>query len=435
MTKPDNRMKPRVLNILTHEPDYRFKTEEPRPSVSWDTADDSWVGIYRNEIPNKLAKEVLAYTDEFIYEVWQPDYRADRIYSHTFDGGETHRLFPAHSEKKRHGLKQRSELYSPAMVDFLKEYSQEHPVILNLNGDLAALSIDILTVSQHIPVLQTFRGTLHLPKTMAFRPRRNFLASVNYLQRHQEVKRVAAHVDYVTYQNDMYYQEMVKLFRAPTAKLTSGCDFSFWKSLDQRTSRAALDLPSDKTILLVSSLLVLRKQVAELIEVLKELDSTYDFLLIVSGHGTEAYEQYLQDIARPLLEKDKARFVGYVTGETLRHYYNSADLFVNPSASEGGPVSAMKALACETPVFSTDSGNVAERMRENGSGILVGVTDFAEWKRVLAEFMEGRRPPQFDREEAESYYDWQRIAAKFAEIYHQLGLRYNLYQPATHVLP
>ena len=417
-------MKTHVINILPHEPDYRFMAGEPRPPVHWDTPDGDWVGIYGNEIPNKLGKEVLQYTDEFEYEVWQPDYRADQVYSHRFEDGLVHRLFPAHQEKEIHGLKLRPRLHSPALVGYIQEYSQQHPVVINLNGDLNPLNVAIMKNGKHLPILQTFRGTLHLPKTMLFKSRRNFPAAFTYLIKHWEAQRVMPNIDYVTYQNDLYYDQLTQLFHGPTAKLTSGCNFSFWHKLDQDTCRQALGLPLKKPIFLISSLLISRKQVDKTIEVFKELDAAYDFMLIISGHGSDQYEQYLQALARPLVDKGKVKFVGYITGEEARSYYNSADLFINSSASEGGPVSAMKALACETPVFSTDNGNVAERMRDNHSGILVGTDAYDQWKHALARFMDGSPLKKFDRAEAEEHYDWQKIAAKFSDIYRYLSQQY-----------
>ena len=417
-------MKTRIINILPHEPDYRFKSDEPRPPVSWDTPDGNWVGIYRNEIPNKLGKEVLRYTDEFEYEVWQPDYRADTVYSHRFEDGLVHRLFPAQRARELHGLRLRTYLQSPQLVQYLTEYSQQHPVVVNLNGDLAPLNVAVMKQGRQLPILQTFRGTLHLPKTMMLRPRRNVLASLTYLYKHWEAKQVMAHVDYVTYQNDQYQSELTELFPGPKAKLTSGCDFSFWCPLDQNQCRRALGLPPKKPIFLISSLLIFRKQVDRVIQVFKELDASYDFLLVISGHGTEAYEQYLRELAQPLIDKNKVEFVGYITGERARNYYNSADMFINPSYSEGGPVSAMKALACETLVFSTNSGNVAERMRDNRSGLLVGMQSYAQWKHALARFMDGEPIKKFDRQEAKQHYDWQEIAAGFAKIYRALSQKY-----------
>ena len=418
-------MKPHIINILPHEPDYRFKVDDPRPPVSWDTSDGQWVGIYRNEIPDKLGKEVLQFTDEFEYEVWQPDYRADQVYSHRFEDGLVHRLFPAHQEKEWYGVKQRMTLHSPALLAYLESYRQTHPVIVNLNGDLNPLSVAVMAAGRDFPILQTFRGTLHLPKTMVFKPRLNVLAGFTYLARHRRSPAGGPNVDYVTYQNDEHYQAMVKLFRTPTAKLTSGCDFSFWQHDDQDACRTRIGVPLHKPVFLTSSLLLLRKQVDKLIKIFLKLDGTYDFVLLISGHGTDQFEQYLRNLAQPLVDKGKVRFAGYLTGVEMRDYYNSADLFINSSASEGGPVSAMKAIACETLVLATESGNVAERMRDNGSGILVGTEAFTQWEHELVRFLDGAFVKKFDRNEAEEHYDWQKIAAQFARIYRELSQKYH----------
>jgi len=414
----------KVINVLPHEPDYRFMADEPRPSVNWDTPDGNWVGIYNNEIPNKLGNEVLRYTDEFSYEVWQPDYRADKMYHHQFENGLVHRLFPAGRIKEWYGFKGRWQLISPALVQYLTKYSRENEVVVNLNGDFGVLNAAIMAEAKKIPILQTFRGTLRLPKTLMLKPRLNVLAAVTYLKKHWQAQRLMQHVDFVTYQNNLYQKELRQLFNGLTAKLTSGCDFSFWHNLDQATCRNELAIPLNKPVFLVSSLLKPLKQIDKVIQVFKELDTTHDFLLIISGHGTDQYEQYLRALAQPLITKDKVRLVGYITGEQARCYYNSADLFINSSTSEGGPVSAMKALACETPVFSTDIGNVAERMRNNGAGMLVGISNYAQWRQQLARFMDGVSVKKFDRAEAKEQYDWQKIATKFSEIYRGLGHRY-----------
>lgn len=413
-------MKIKIINILPHIPDYDFLSSEPRPPVNWDTPDGNWVGIYRNEIPNKLGREVLKFTDEFEYEVWQPDYRADKMYSHCFEDGLTHRLFPAKDVKELHGLKIKSELRSPEMVTFLDDYSQTNEVVINLNGDFCNLSYDILKNCGHLPILQTFRGTINLPQTLALKKRLNVLATINYLKKHYLTKQLIKKVDYVTYQNNLHKNTLEDIYRGPKAKLTSGCDFSFWKKLDKKESRKKLGLPGEVPIFLTSSLLIRRKQLDKLLGVFKELDPEYDFLLLISGHGTKEYERYLHEIAAPLLEKGKVKFVGFKTGDKLRQYYSSSDLFINPSMSEGGPVSAMKALACETPLLNTDVGNVAESMKKNGSGILVDIDDYHQWREKLEDFLNGAEIKPFDRNEAEDLYDWQNVAAKFSAIYRKL---------------
>ena len=424
-------MKPKIINILPHEPDYEFVGE--RPEVHWDTSDGQWVGIYRNEIPDKLGREVLQYTDDFEYEVWQPDYRADQVYSHRFeDDGLVHRLFPAHDESQYHGLKSRLVIHSPALIEYLAKYSKENEVIINLNGNISALNARLIECAQDLPLLQTFRGTLYLPKTMMYKLRWNILASFTYYQQHLALQKLMPRIDYVTYQNDLYQKELRELYQGPTAKLTSGCDFSFWQPQDQAASRQALDLPTGKTIFMTSSLLIPIKQVDKVIEVFKTLNDTHDFMLIITGHGTEEYEAYLNTLAAPLLARDKVRFLGFVTGERLRHCYNSTDLFLNTSVSEGGPVSAMKAIACGIPVFSTRMGNVAERMQQNGSGILADIRAYDQWKTHFVAVIKGETVKKFDRQEAEEYYDWSKIATQFLKIYRNLYQQYyTTLEPST----
>lgn len=417
-------MKPKIINILPHIPDYDFKKDDPKPEIHWDTPDGHWVGIYRNEIPDKLGREVLIHTNEFEYEVWQPDYRADKMYSHRFEDGLVHRLFPAKDKEELHGLRKRRQTHSPAMVQYLLEYSRDNRLIINLNGDFIHLNYEILEKCGDLPILQTFRGTINMPQSLIFKKRLNLLASFSYLKQHLKTKKLIDRVDFVTHQNDLYMDVLGKIYHGPVAKLTSGCDFSFWQKMDKTACRKELNLPQEKKIFFTSSLLISLKQKDKLLEIFKELDEKHDFMLVISGHGTNEYEEYLKDLAKPLMEKDKVRFVGYITGELLKQYYSAADLFINPSKSEGGPVSAMKAIACETPVFSTNIGNVAEQMRLNKSGILVGLNNYEQWKNELGKFLQGKPVKKFDRKEAELLYDWQRIAARFSDIYRYLYENY-----------
>lgn len=418
-------MKPHVIDILPHEPDYKFLKDKPKPKISWDTPDGNWVGIYRNEIPNKLGNEILKYTDEFAYEVWQPDYRADKMYSHQFEDGLVHRLFPARSVNKLHGIKLRKHIDSLLLVEQLLEYSKQVPLIISLNGDWSNINVEVIKSCGHLPILQIFRGTLNLPKTMMLKPRRNFLASITYLKNHLEAKKLMPSFDYVLHQNDKYMDTLKELYKGDKAKITSGCDFSFWKKMDKTACRTELDLPIDKKVFLISSLLKPLKQVDKVIEIFNELDREgYDFSLLISGHGTKEYEDYLRSLSATLMEKDKVRFIGYITGDLLKKYYNSADLFINSSVSEGGPVSAMKAIACGTPLLCTNIGNVAERMRDNGSGILVGINAYEDWRKAFVKIIQGKNTKLFDRKEAEEYYDWQKIAAKFVKIYRHLYQSY-----------
>ena len=418
--KDKTEMKTRIINVLPHKPDYDYLSDKPRPKVNWDTPDGNWVGIYRNEIPDKLGEEILKYSSEFEFEVWQPDYRADKMYAHRFEDGLVHRLFPAEDIAKLHGVKVRKEVRSIPMLEFLKEYSREHKVIINLNGDFCGMNFDILEEFGHLPILQTFRGVLNLPGNLIFKPRLNVPASLSYLQLHLKVKKLINSIDYVMVQNDFYLDDLKELYQGPIEKVTSGCEFDIWEPMDKQEARKALNLPADKKIFFTSSLLIPIKQLDKLIQELTALSPDYDFLLLISGHGVQEYEDYLRKEAESLMSQDKLRFVGYLTGEELRQHYCASDLFVHTSISEGGPVAAMKAIACGTPVLISKVSNVAEYLLEARVGKVIDPFNYAQWRNVLRNILEGEEVKPFPRERARELYDWQAVAKRFVEIFRKL---------------
>ena len=413
-------MKTRVINILPHKPDYDYLQDKPRPKVNWDTPGGQWVGIYRNEIPDKLGEEILKYTDEYEYEVWQTDYRADKMYTHRFEDGLVHRLFPAEDVNELHGLKLRKVISSPVMIAFLKKYAKDHSVIINLNGDFCHINFEILDQCPKLPILQTFRGTLYLPKNQIFKVRKNVPAALSYYLKHLKVKKLIRNIDSVMVQNSFYLNDLKEMYKGPIKKLTSGCEFDVWQPMERQEARKSLDLPADRKVFFTSSLLIPIKQLDKLMEVLSPLSREYDFLLLVSGHGTPEYEAYLKEKAKDLLAQDKIRFVGYLTGEDLRRHYCASDLFVHTSISEGGPVAAMKAIACGTPVLITKIANVAEELAKDGSGKLIDPFDYEEWTRVFKAILEGEKVKAYPREKAAKMYDWQAVAGEFVKTFHEL---------------
>ena len=102
----------KIISILPHPPAYDLYKNEPRPRINWDTPAGDWVGIWGYDWADQIGNEILKRTDKFKYEVWQPDLRADKIYSHTFESGLKHKLFPAEKKIVFNGYKFISEIYS-----------------------------------------------------------------------------------------------------------------------------------------------------------------------------------------------------------------------------------------------------------------------------------------------------------------------------------
>lgn len=416
--------KTKIINIMSYPPAYELFRNEPRPEINFDTSNGFWIGIWGRDVPDLLGTEIFKLTDEFEYEVWQPDLRADRIYGHAFNNGLVRKHFPAIKKRKLFGAKLIDKIYSNTMVIELIKQNKRRNLILHLNGDLLFYKHFISTFA-HLPVIFDFRGTIFLPYVRFFSRSRNLPSKFNHIIDHFWLKKNINKVDYIIYRNNTNIKYLSMIYSGILQKLTSGCDFSFWHSQDRKVERNNLGLPEDKIIFFLASRMVADKQIDKVISVFSDLSNRYDFLLLIAGHGPKRYEDYLEDISLDLLRKNKIRFVGFLSGEKFRSYYNASDFFISASTSEGASVAVMNAFACEVPVISTKTGHTAELMEQYNCGCLLDIYDYKMWKNNIEEIMKGKKMVRpMDREIAKKHYDWPNIARKFADIYVSLAKKY-----------
>ncbi len=104
------------------------------------------------------------------------------------------------------------------------------------------------------------------------------------------------------------------------------------------------------------------KGVRELVSAVRTVvDRGYDVELRVAGTGR--LEKELRTLADSLLGP-RATFVGHVTGEALEALYDTSDLFVLASWTEGLPRVLIEAMAAGLPCVATAVGGVAELVEE-----------------------------------------------------------------------
>src|SRR4030042_7195755 len=126
-------MKTRIINILPPPPAYEYVRGDARPEIFWEQAAGTWVGLFRGDWPDLLGEEILKITDEFSYEFWRLDLRADKIYRHTFKNGLVQRIFPAEKKRTRWGVRTAWIMSSPQLLECLRQ-NRESKIILHLNG-------------------------------------------------------------------------------------------------------------------------------------------------------------------------------------------------------------------------------------------------------------------------------------------------------------
>lgn len=405
----------RVIHIMSHFPAYDEFANQSHPAINWDTPDGSWVGIWGYDWADLLAIESRKINQSIDHEIWQPDQRAEKVYSREIFPGVVHRLFPAEVNKVRFGFKWIDCVDFSNMISELKRKEWRDQVIVQI-GNFQLLR-HLLESGCAQKIVFSFMGDIMLPAQRLFTVTKNLPAKISLLKEHRDFKKSVKAISALSYMNDNNCDMLKRYYSGPLEKITMGTNFDYWRKLDKKSCRQDLQLPTQRKILFSSSRLNEMKQVDRFIHILKRLCKKHDFLFVVSGHGTRQYEEYLRSLAKPLLEQNKIEFVGYIPEDKLLMYYCACDLFVLTSLSEGASVSVIKALACETAVFTTDVGNTAEVLREHDSGIIVSKRDYKSWEYQLDLFFSGDPVVRLPVAIARECYHWPNIAKKFNDIY------------------
>lgn len=399
---------------MSHPPAYEIHKNSPRPEINFNTADGNWVGIHGGDWGDQIGKNVTRLDKNILFEIWQPDLRADKIYSAEISDRVIHKLFPACLKKNILGTLYHSNKLLQSIND-IKEKS------IYQTGIWGKYHYDIVrSTKENDKVIGTIHGEIKTPLQHAFRPRKNQIRTIGHIIDHFKFKQHIIRYDIITHLSDINVERLKKYYNGRLYKISMGIDMSIFRQLDKLECRNKLNLSTEKKIILNVGRFTTAKQNHNLINILSELSDDYDFLAIYIGIGEPKFEDYLKKISQKLFRKKQIIFTGFLNPEILMKYYNSADLFFMSSASEGGPVVSMEALACGIPVITTDTGNVAKFISEHVPENVVKKYDYEEWKSILVEFLKGKKIKKIDIELVREKYSWNSIAKKFIEIYRSI---------------
>jgi glycosyltransferase involved in cell wall biosynthesis len=151
-----------------------------------------------------------------------------------------------------------------------------------------------------------------------------------------------------------------------------------------------------------------------------------DVKLIVGGKGV--LQDHYQEIAATMGLRDNVEFAGFISDDEIAEYYSRANVFVLPSISslqEGFGIVALEALACETPVITTEIVGVAQDLTRIKGGIVVPPKDVEKLADALLEILDdqklqkemGRR----GRKLVEEKYTWKSVATSMEKIYKNIA--------------
>jgi len=165
-----------------------------------------------------------------------------------------------------------------------------------------------------------------------------------------------------------------------------------------------------------------RKNFTRLIEAYSLLVTRHPSLrLVIAGGKGWLYEEIFATVERLGLE-NKVVFPGFVADGDLPTLYNLADLFVFPSLYEGFGIPPLEALACGTPVITSDASSLPEVVGQ--AGLMMEATDveaLAEaMQRVLEDDALQEEMIARGLEQAKKF-TWEKAAAKLLSLYEAIS--------------
>jgi len=419
-------MKIKVINIVNHPPAYENYKNMPRPTINWDDG-DSWVGIWGFEWHDIQGNLVLEVSDDIKYEVWQPDFRASKIYSHTFSNRLTHKLFPANKKTYIHGLHRRQEIFSQELIDHIADLiDKKEPIVLHINGLMGYLNKQILNnFHDKVPIVAQFynnsKDLFTIPKT------KNIFRLLNAYKKKYELslyyKKLNCLIPSVEENTDIFQKKYgIKVFYRDFYNFPIEFDDKK-RNISKKEVRKQLNIAPEVFTILSLSRLVPEKQIDKFLEVLSKLN--YDFIFYIVGTGTQEYTKYLNETAEKFKISDKVKFTGFVPKDEVYIYYLAADLFVSCSKLEGGPTTPFEAAFFDVPVLLTNTGIAYEFFKKHKAGKIIPTNNYELWEKELNKIFNGDELKVPDKEQIVAFGDKQKVSVYYRDIYHTIYNEWN----------
>ncbi|MSU54445.1 MAG: glycosyltransferase family 1 protein [Candidatus Staskawiczbacteria bacterium] len=198
-----------------------------------------------------------------------------------------------------------------------------------------------------------------------------------------------------------------------------GIDHQAFKGLSQEFARQQLAIaPAEKIILFVGDLKTV-KGVEYLIQALPIIKNTIPGVrLMLAGDGPE--RQALESLAKNNNVEKQAHFMGSTSHDKVIEYMAAADMLALSSLSEGLPNVLLEAMACGTPIVTTNVRGIPEIIQDGINGFLVEPKRPEQIaQQVIRLFSDNdlqKRISANNREQAKQY-SWEIAADKFIELY------------------
>jgi glycosyltransferase, family 1 len=185
-----------------------------------------------------------------------------------------------------------------------------------------------------------------------------------------------------------YYRKELKVPEKKLVCLYNDIDvnrFIRGSNSDKISLRRELGLPESSKIVLFIHRFTPVKRFSKFIPAIAEIEKAeqLDIYYVIIGGGPE--EELIKSKTENSKYKDRIIMLGTKPNSEVHKYYAGADLFINPSYSEGFPRVVIEAMSAALPVVVTDVGGTRDILPKEQMEYLVDKDDVISFKEKVVE--------------------------------------------------
>ena len=242
------------------------------------------------------------------------------------------------------------------------------------------------------------------------------------------VRRSLAHARHIMAVSKATKRDLENLFEIPSRQITvveNAIDERFTQSSRREEQQLILErYQVNYPFLLYVGNVKPQKNIPRLIEAFAVIKGRLrnhpvyrDLRLVIIGDDLSAHSDLRRTVLRTRVQND-VRFLGFVPVETLRVFYQSAEVFVFPSLYEGFGLPPLEAMAQGTPVVTSNVSSLPEVVGD--AAVLVHPENVFDIARGIEQVLlqEGLRQELRSRGKRQlERFSWERSVERVLQIY------------------
>lgn len=197
----------------------------------------------------------------------------------------------------------------------------------------------------------------------------------------------------------------------------NGVDLSEFCPQSQAGSREIFEVSNEKFVigfsLKMSSDASGRKGLDVFERLMEKMSRNGNVLFLVSGGGKCGFEKRFASY------KSSFKHLGYIDQSKLPNFYSALDVFLCTSRIEAGPATVLEALACSTPVISSNTGIVQNVVRDYENGFCIEDFSADSFEQRINQVIGSKELSSFLRRQARksvsSDWSWQSKMEPYAK--------------------